>query len=669
MQPATTQNFGKSLAVLAAILGGIYLASYNSYVLFHSLAELFSIIIAFGIFMVAWNSRPLLENNYLLFLGIGYLFIGTIDLVHTLAYKGMGVFPGYGANLPTQLWIIGRYTEAFSVLLAPIFLRKRVRWTFVTAAYFAATVLLLWSVFAGTFPECFIDASGLTTFKIVSEYVICLILAASVMVLLWRAADFDPAVLKLLIASIVSAILGELAFTSYVSVYGPSNMAGHLLKIISYYFVYKAIIETCLVTPYNILFRNLAMSEQALRKARDDLEKRVIERTADLTRSNDALRDEMAERTRATSRLAAIVEYSNDAIIGKNAAGVILSWNAAAERIYGYSEEEVLGRPVWIICPPELAEEERRIIERTSTGERLVNYETIRVRKDGVPINVSLTISPIITGSGENIGISVIARDITRQKHEEARLRAYMARLEWGNRELSDFAFVASHDLQEPLRKIQILGDLLKLRSWDRLGEDARDLLERMRRSAARIQYQIRAIREYSRLKAEPEAFREVNLGDVVRDVVAELKGMADQKGATLEIGDLPTLPANPEQMRQLFTHLIENSLKFNEEERPVVRVAGAPLQTDDQAAKPAWYQISIEDNGLGFDEKYVDRIFRPFQRLHQDSGYEGAGMGLAICRKIAELHGGGITAKSQVQKMSKFIITLPSTPPHRLTI
>ncbi len=664
MQPATMQSTGKSLAALAVILSGIYLTSYHSYVLFHSLAELFSIIIAFGIFMVAWNTRPLLENNYLLFLGIGYAFIGAIDLVHTLAYKGMGVFPGQDANLPTQLWIIGRYIEAFSVLLA-VLLRKKVRWTIVAAAYFLATGLLLGSVFAGVFPDCFVEGIGLTSFKKDSEYAICLLLASAIIFLLKRAAEFNPKVLKLLIASIASAIFSELAFTSYVNVYGPSNLIGHLLKVVAYYFVYKAIIETCLVTPYNLLFRNLAMSEQALRKARDELEKRVVERTADLARSNEALLSEMAERIRASSRLAAIVEYSNDAIIGKDANGVILSWNAAAERIYGYSEKEVLGQPASIICPPELVEEERRIIAKISSGERLENYETIRVRKGGVPINVSMTISPLITGSGENIGISVIARDITRQKHQEARLREYMARLEWGNRELSDFAFVAAHDLQEPLRKVQILGDLLKLRSWDSLGEEGRDLLERMRRSAARIQYQIRAVREYSRLRAEPQTFREVHLGELVRDVAEELRNLAEKKGATFEIGELPSLPVNPEQMRQMFAHLMENSLKFNEGASPVVRVSGTLLRIDDRESTPAWYQISVEDNGMGFEEKYVDRIFRPFQRLNHDDRYEGAGMGLAICRKIAELHGGEITAKSQVGKMSKFIITIPSIPPH----
>ena len=259
------------------VLSGLYLTSLYSYLLFHSLVELFSIVIACGIFMLAWNSRAFLDNNYLLFLGIAYLFVGGLDLVHTLAYKGMNIFQGYGANLPTQLWISGRYMESVSLLIAPLFLGRRINIKVAFFAYAVAITLLLATIFYwNIFPDCFIEGVGLTGFKKVSEYVISLILMGAILLLFRRREEFDPAVFKLLVASIMLTIGAELAFTFYVSVYGLSNSIGHFLKIISFYLIYKAIIETGLVRPYNLLFRNLKQSEEGLKKNRHELEQKTL---------------------------------------------------------------------------------------------------------------------------------------------------------------------------------------------------------------------------------------------------------------------------------------------------------------------------------------------------------------------------------------------------------
>jgi len=257
-----------STFVLLAVLSAVSMTRLYGYLLFHSLTEGFSIIIACGIFMVVWNARRLLQNHYFLFIGIAYLWIGGIDFLHTLAYKGMGVFEGYGANLPTQLWIAGQYLKAFSLLSAVIFIRRKLAPRCTLVAYGLLTGLLLASIFYWkVFPDCFTDGVGLTPFKIYSEYVICLILIAAIGLLIRNAKDFDRYVLSLLIASIVTAIAQELAFTEYLSVYGPSNMMGHLLKIVSFYLLYKAIIQTSLVSPWNLLFRNLKQSEEKLRRS------------------------------------------------------------------------------------------------------------------------------------------------------------------------------------------------------------------------------------------------------------------------------------------------------------------------------------------------------------------------------------------------------------------
>ncbi len=252
------------------ILTGIYLTSLYSFLLFHSLAELFSIVTAFGIFIVVWHSRRFLDNKYLLFLGIAYLFVGAIDAVHTLAYKGMGVFQGYDANLPTQLWIVARYVESLSLLIAPFFFNRKLRVGAVFFAYTVAIALLFGTIFYGPiFPDCFIEGKGLTPFKKINEYIISLILFGSMALLIRKRSEFDRRVLTWVVWSIIATIISELAFTFYISVYGFSNLVGHIFKIISFYLIYKAVIETGLAKPYNLLWRNLKLSEEKLREERD----------------------------------------------------------------------------------------------------------------------------------------------------------------------------------------------------------------------------------------------------------------------------------------------------------------------------------------------------------------------------------------------------------------
>ncbi|MCP4218613.1 MAG: response regulator, partial [bacterium] len=251
---------------------GLYAASLYQYLLFHTLAEMFSITVAAGLFMIAWNSREFMENNYLLFLGIAYLFIGGLDMVHTLGYKGMNIFADYDANLPTQLWIAARYMESLSLLVAPVFLKRELRPGVVAGIQGAIFTVLLITIFGGYFPDCFIEGSGLTRFKIVSEYLISLILAGSFFILFQNRREFEPEVMRVISASIFLTIGAELAFTFYISAYGFSNLIGHCFKIISFYLIYMAIIQTGLKKPYSLLFRNLKQHENLLREAKEAAE-------------------------------------------------------------------------------------------------------------------------------------------------------------------------------------------------------------------------------------------------------------------------------------------------------------------------------------------------------------------------------------------------------------
>lgn len=255
-----------SLAVGA--LAALYATSFYNYLLFHSLAEVFSIVIAFTIFVIAWNSREHLGHSYLYLLGIAYLFIGFLDLLHTLAYTGMRIFVDYDfyAN---QLWIATRFLESVTLLVAFSLAARRIilRPYLVESIFTGITGAIILSIFVWqVFPVCFVEGVGQTPFKIWSEYAIVTILVTATVICVRNRQTFDAAVFPYLIGSLVFTILSELAFTFYVSNYGLSNMVGHYFKIFSFYLIYKAIVETGIRSPYQLIFKELKHKEAELER-------------------------------------------------------------------------------------------------------------------------------------------------------------------------------------------------------------------------------------------------------------------------------------------------------------------------------------------------------------------------------------------------------------------
>ncbi|QWR78770.1 MASE3 domain-containing protein [Candidatus Magnetomonas plexicatena] len=253
----------------ALILSALYISSLFGYLVFHTFAELFSIVIAFTIFTLSYNTRRYMKNNYLFFIGITYLFLAIVDTLHTLTYKGMNVIHTQGVGSATELWVAARYVESISFLAAPFFLfKEKINKILIFTIYSAVTLLIFVSIFIWhTFPACYVDGFGLTPFKKTSEYIICLILVASMWLLLKNKRFFDKDILRLLTASIAFTILTELCFTLYVGLYDFMNMLGHFSKVISYYFIYKAIIVTGINRPFDLMFRDLSVSKEEALKA------------------------------------------------------------------------------------------------------------------------------------------------------------------------------------------------------------------------------------------------------------------------------------------------------------------------------------------------------------------------------------------------------------------
>jgi signal transduction histidine kinase len=259
-----------------------------------------------------------------------------------------------------------------------------------------------------------------------------------------------------------------------------------------------------------------------------------------------------------------------------------------------------------------------------------------------------------------------LREQITERERAERAVRLTAHELERSNLELSHFAAVASHDLQEPLRKIQTFGDRLLTLCGARLDDKGRDYVDRMLASAARMRSLIDGLLEYSRVSSRQQPLVAVNLGSIAHDVAGDLEGRLHQAPGHVEIGELPTIQADPIQMRQLLQNLIGNALKFQRAGAvPHVRVSAQCVAGDRMPANAGnepkrWCELTVEDNGVGFDSAFASRAFELFQRLHGRDEFEGTGMGLAICKKIVDRHGGTIAANSTPGQGSRFVVTLP---------
>ncbi|MCU7494443.1 MAG: GHKL domain-containing protein [Ignavibacteria bacterium] len=474
-----------------------------------------SIGVAWGLFMLAWNLRDLSEDHSVIFIGIAFLFTGAIDLLHTLAYKGMNVLPGSDANLATQFWIAGRYLQSTSLLVMPFVLNRRISFGPVIALFSCVTVLLLLAIaFWHVFPVCFVEGAGLTPFKVISEYVVSFILALSAVFFFRRRSSFDPEVLRLVMFSLGLLILSELAFTFYIEVYDLSNASAHLIRIISYFLLYKAIIQTGMKKPFNLLFRNLKQSE------------------LELIKINDRLQQELGSKDKA-----------------------------------------------------------------------------------------------------------------------EISLKIAVEELERSNKELEQFAYIASHDLQEPVRMVSNYTQLLERRYKDKLDSKALEYIEFAVDGARRMHMLITGLLEYSRITTNARQYSPVDCNKVMEYVLKNLEISIRESGARIYSEVLPVVMADEVQLIQLFQNLISNAIKFRRgAEMPEIHVSAAQ-------ENGKWI-FSVKDNGIGIDPQYGERIFQIFQRLHLRDEYTGTGIGLAVCKRIVERHGGKIWIESELNNGATFYFT-----------
>lgn len=376
-------------------------------------------------------------------------------------------------------------------------------------------------------------------------------------------------------------------------------------------------------------------------------------------------RKEALEETRQAKEFSEnIIRSSQDGIVAFDREGAFTVWNSGMEKMTGIAASAALGRPVVRVLPFLAEAQESRSFKRVLAGATVkATDRPFLVESSGRSGFYEAHYSPLHDTSGGIIGGVGVIRDVTEQKNSRERLQNFTALLRQRNRELQDFAYVASHDLQEPLRKIRAFGDRLQKRCEHLLDEQAKDYLGRMQDAARRMQVLISDLLSFSRVSTEAQPFAEVDLTAVARDVISDLEERIEQSGAQVELGELPRVQADPTQMRQLLQNLISNGLKYQKPGTPPrIEISATEYmrETDLPPLEHHGCLIHVRDNGIGFDEKYLDRIFTVFQRLHGRNEYEGTGIGLAICRKIVERHHGWITARSSPGHGATFIAGLP---------
>jgi PAS domain S-box-containing protein len=340
--------------------------------------------------------------------------------------------------------------------------------------------------------------------------------------------------------------------------------------------------------------------------------------------------------------------------------GVVLRVNQAECALLGFDPCEMIGRPIWDFIAPEGRETGQEAVRQIiADKDRRPYYEREYTRRDGATVALEIHSRIIRDGLNRIVGVRSFLMDITQRLAAERKLELQAQELSRSNAELAQFAYVASHDLQEPLRKILAFGDRLKTRHSGELDAEGSDYLARMVNAAARMQVLIQDLLSLSRVANRPKAMAAVDLAEVVRTVVSDLEPRLASTGGRVDVGRLPVIFADRGQMAQLLQNLIGNGLKFHKPgQAPVVHVYGELERGRLNAAESV--RIVVEDDGIGFDEKYVDRIFQVFQRLHGRAEFEGNGIGLAICRKIVERHGGSISATGAPGQGAKLVVRLP---------
>jgi PAS domain S-box-containing protein len=606
---------------ICATLALVHLTTYQNYLLFHTIAEFFSIFIALMIFVIVVNTVGSLTSNYMRIAGPAYLSIGILDALHALSYRGMPIFTDYDYYGP-QFWIAARYVEAISMLVAFAFVgRPRANMTWLTVFYLLATAALTYSIFGlKVFPVCFVAGVGLTPFKVGSEFCICSLLIAALVVLWWRRSMFALRVYQLLRGSLLLMVLAELCFTLYSSdaMSDLINEIGHLLKIVAFYLVYRAVVVTCLRSPIDLVERALVDSQQRARLA---------------------------------------TETTGVGIWEWNVITDAIRWDPQMFRLYGIAptSDGFIKYSDWAeaVVPDELAAQEALLREHLHKGGTNRRDFHIRRRDNGECRAIHAAETVRANAHGETEWVIGTNLDITEQKKAEEALALAKAEADRASLAKSKFLAAASHDLRQPVQSLVLFLSVLKAHATTPVVARATSAMETALEGLNGL---LASILDVSRIDAgvvTPQ-MQSVDIGGLVLRLGTEYAPACGQKGLRMRFRSKPGLHARTDAalLERVIRNLIENAIRYTDHGGLLI---GTRQRGDRQ-------RIDIVDSGIGIPADKLTHIFEEFYQVANSArdARQGLGLGLSIVSRLARLIGAEVQVRSHLGRGTCFSLLLP---------
>ena len=621
---------------------------YFNRLTFHTISELFTIIVAFSAFMIVINTYNISQNSYLTFLGIGFGFVSIFEIIHVLIYAGTDILMLNNGDINALMAIVPRLMQSVIILVSFLYISKKIKIASLITIYCLITIGILAGILVwGSYIIIYINYVGFIVLYQVLEVTAAVLFSVALIILVFARKKLKIRIFKYMLFSLLASVITDVLLVMDANMNSMIYVSAHILKFIAFFCIYKAVIQNTLKNPVDSMFYELDMVKNEL-----------AEKNYEVSRHNEMLKhdiddlhavEKLLRKSKAWSR--SIFEGSTVGIALLNTNSVVIEVNPALERILGYSANEIKNIGISNITHIDDIENDSRLFDDLIEG-NIDSYKIEKryIRKDNKVIWANAMLS-YIQNVGEDFQfIIAMIEDITQQKENEESQQQLVARLEETNKELDNFAYIVSHDLKAPLRGIGSLANWLLTDYRDKLDEEGADIINLLVNRVERMKNFIDGILQYSRVTRAKENYVEINLNKLIKEVVELLSPPKDIK--IIVDAEMPIIKGEVIYIEQIYQNLISNAIKFMDKPNGEINIS---FSSDED-----FWELSVSDNGAGIDEKYFNKIFMIFQTLQPRDKFESTGIGLSIVKKIVETSGGKIWLESTINKGTTFYFTLP---------